>query len=153
MGKKLRFLVGLLYPIVVIIFVACQSSRVLTPADLTVLTSLNSIISATKNFDTRGLEAWISQDYGDSQGRNRLELLNSLRNDQENFVNVETHAVNTYAQPQNGNTFLRFDFSWKAVRKIGPDKRFRGRAEWIFRQENGILRLLSARGDPFIGRP
>lgn len=96
----------------------------------------------------------VSRDYTDSQGRTRLQLLDSLHQDRERYLNSDISVFNVYTQAShNGEALLRFDFTWRGVPKAGAEKKLQGQAEWVLKQEGGQLTLIKASGDSLVGIP
>jgi hypothetical protein len=118
-----------------------------------VLSTLNSIVSSVKSFDSITLGSFISQDYTDSQGRSRLQLLDALRQDHERFASVEISVFSVYSQIQQGTALLRFDFTQRSTPKQGAELKFKGKAQWTLEHEpgSGQFKLLRAEGDTFVG--
>lgn len=113
---------------------------------------LNSILTAAKRLAPEELASRVSEDYNDSRGRSREELLQAFRLDQERFATADVTVRNPYSQEEEASTLLRFEFSWRGIpRGEGAEERLEGRAEWTFKEERGNLKLASTREDTFLG--
>lgn len=138
---------------------SCSFPRAATPSRASATSQeapriLNSLVSAIKNFDSGALGNMVSRDYTDSQGRTRLQLLDSLHQDRERYLNSDISVFNVYTQAShNGEALLRFDFTWRGVPKAGAEKKLQGQAEWVLKQEGGQLTLIKASGDSLVGIP
>ncbi len=116
-----------------------------------VAAALEALVEAARRLDQAGFSAGISADYSDSLGRNRQQILASFRDDHNDFQSADITVQDANSQRQEGSVIVRFEFTWRGVPRAGPERRFKGRAEWIFKEEAGVLRLSRTSGESFFG--
>lgn len=116
-----------------------------------VLAVLNAVLGAAKRLRPEELANLVADDYNDTLGRNREQLLEDFRRDQERLLSADVTARNPYSQQEEGSVLLRFEFSWRGIPREGPELKVEGRTEWTLRGEGGNLKLSAVREDNFLG--
>jgi len=112
---------------------------------------LNAVLGAARRLRPEELVNLVADDYSDALGRNREQLLADFRRDQERLLSADATARNLYSQQEDGNMLLRFEFSWRAIPREGPEMKLEGRSEWTLKGDGGILKLSAVREDNFLG--
>lgn len=113
--------------------------------------AVTAIVEAARRLDEQNLASLIAGDYNDAMGRDRYQLLRSFRDDHNDFLSADITLEDMTGQSEGQNVLVRFVFTWRGTPRAGPEKRFRGQAEWVLKEEGEALRLSRARGDTFIG--